>query len=170
MQLVSTVTVGAGGAASITFTGIPSSATDLLILVSGRASWASAIRGQLEFQFNPNNNNHIGRGYGGYNGNLFQQNDTTPSDRFKLFNAIPAGSSTANTFGSASLYVSNYTGSQAKTASLDATMENNSSTSGLGILAGQWNGTSAITSIRISHDQENFVQHSTASLYLITKA
>ena len=43
---IATVTVGAGGAASIEFTSIPSTYTDLQVLVSTRASNASIINNQ----------------------------------------------------------------------------------------------------------------------------
>lgn len=166
-QLIETVTVGSGGVASIQFTGIPQDGVDLVLVVSGRASWASAINGSLAFNFNSNSSGYGAKAFGGYNGSLFQQNDTAFSN-IRLLYSIPGGAATPNTFGSASLYVSNYRGAVAKLVSLDAAMENNAGTSGLGLVAGIWNNTAAITSIRISHDQDLFVQNSTASLYKIT--
>jgi hypothetical protein len=167
MTLVSTVTVGSGGASSIQFTSIPQTGKDLLVLVSGRASWASAIRGQIEFQFNSSSTGYSAKAFGGYNSALFQQNDTS-ADRIRLLNSIPAALATANTFNNVALYVANYTSSTAKSVSLDGAMENNAATSGLGIVAGNWSITNAIDTVRVSHDQDNFVQHSTASLYIIS--
>jgi hypothetical protein len=169
MQLVSTITVGVGGASSITFSGIPQTGTDLLVLVSGRASWPSSIRGNLSFNFNSNSTGYTAKAFGGYNFSTFLQNDSTTGN-IRLLNSIPAGSATANTFNNASFYVSNYTAATSKSIVFDGVMENNANTSGLGIVAGLWNNTAAITTLRVTQDEENFVAGSTASLYLITKA
>ena len=78
---------------------------------------------------------------------------------------------TANTFASDAIYVSNYTSSVAKSVSVDGVSESNTGDAfryGLGISAGNWTGTSAITSLLISADSSNFDQHSTASLYIIS--
>lgn len=170
MSLVQTVTVGAGGATTIQFNSIPQTGTDLLVVVSGRASWASAIRGQIEFQFNlTGGTGYFDKAVGGYNNALFQQNNTS-SDRIRLLNSIPAALATANTFNNVLLYVPNYTSANTKSVSIDGVMENNATTSGVGIVAGLWNNTAAITDVTIRHDQDQFVQNSTASLYIITKA
>lgn len=170
MSLVQTVTVGSGGASTIIFDNIPQDATDLMVLVSGRASWASAIRGQIQFNFNGEFANYSGRHFGGYNNSIFQSNDLSINDVMRMLNSIPAGLATANTFNNVFFYVPNYTASSGKVPLMDGVMENNAAASGLGLGINRWNNNSAITAIRISHDQDLFVQHSTASLYKITKA
>ena len=52
MSLVSTVTVGSGGAASIQFDNIPQSGKDLFILVSMKITKASGNPDALEVRFN----------------------------------------------------------------------------------------------------------------------
>jgi hypothetical protein len=63
--LISSVTVGAGGASSIDFTSIPATYTDLLIKVSARgASGASNITGTLRFNSDAGSNYSALRVYG----------------------------------------------------------------------------------------------------------
>jgi hypothetical protein len=77
-------------------------------------------------------------------------------------------STTANTFGSSQIYISNYSGSTAKTVSVDAVNENNATAAYQTILAGVWNDTDPITSAKIIISTDSLVEHSSASLYKIT--
>lgn len=167
MTLIETVTVGAAGAFSIEFSNIPQDGTDLLVLVSGRSSLSSPANVFINFNFNQNSTGYNARGFGGFNGNVFNSNS---SGNINLNNVMPTALATVNTFNSASLYVANYTVAEPKQFLLHANMENNNNfVSGLGISGGVWNNTAAITNIRTGTDGQ-FVQHSTASLYKITKA
>ena len=49
---IATVTVGAGGAASIDFTSIPGTYTDLLVLISARSTRSTDYRDELFIRFN----------------------------------------------------------------------------------------------------------------------
>jgi hypothetical protein len=77
---------------------------------------------------------------------------------------------TANTFSNGAVYIPNYAGSAHKSVSWDYVTENNSTTADQMILAGVWADTAAITSITLALPSGVFTQHSTASLYTITKA
>lgn len=163
MTLVSTTTVGSGGAASIEFTNIPQTGKDLLILFSARAEsgFENAV---TKLEFNSNTSNYSGKTLYNFGGNVFSGSPTT-IDRVNT----QGNTATANTFGNSYIYVSNYTASANKSISVDAVGENNATnqTNALGAYA--WANTSAITSLKIvDAGAVNFTQHTSASLYIIS--
>jgi hypothetical protein len=83
---------------------------------------------------------------------------------------VPSGS-TASTFGSTEIYITNYAGSSNKCLSSDSVNENNATTAYSVLTAWLWSNTSAITSLSITSDGagNNFAQYSTATLYGIKK-
>jgi len=58
-KLISSVTVGSGGAATIGFTSIPATYTDLLLSYSGRIDQTGNVR-QVDISFNSNTSNFSG--------------------------------------------------------------------------------------------------------------
>lgn len=167
LSLVSTVTVGAGGAASIDFTGIAGTATDLLLVISGR-SQNSVVPDSIYATVNGNSSGYANRYLSG-NGSV-TNSGTYGTSGLILNGGLAGNSTTSNTFSNASIYIPNYSGSTAKSFSLDAVIENNATEGRLNIQAGSWSGTSAITSIQLyCGGGGNIAQYSTASLYTITK-
>jgi len=160
MTLVSTVTVGAGGAASIEWTGIPGSATDLLLVVSARSSSTSQY---FTLRLNGSTANFSQKDLSGNGSTAASSGDTAVS-----VGAVQSGY-TANTFSNTSLYIPNYAGSTNKSISVDYVSENNATATFMNIQAGLWSNTAAITTLTIAHSSQTFVQYSTASLYTITK-
>ena len=164
MQHIETVTVGSGGAASITFSNIPQQGfTDLVIKLSARTDGTvfAAVVDDLRISFNGSSANFSYR-------NLFGRGNTVESNTYNAHNFINGVQATANTFGNWELYIPNYRSSVAKSLSIDAVTENNATDTRQILVAGLWNQTAAITSITLDPDYGNFVQHSTASLYGIT--
>lgn len=159
MTLVSTVTVGSGGAASITINSIPQTGKDLLILVSARHDSTSSI---TEVRLNSASANRSMRRLTGDGTNVFSGTDTNIWVRGARSDA------TSNTFANGSVYVSNYAGSAAKSVSIDGVTENNGTLANQEIQAGLWNDTSAVTSVQLIPNSGNFVQHTSASLYIIS--
>tara|TARA_R110000803_G_scaffold106192_1_gene174322 strand:+ start:309 stop:812 length:504 start_codon:yes stop_codon:yes gene_type:complete len=162
-QLVETISVGSGGAASIEFTSIPQDAIDLVCLVSGRATSSSA--GSIEVRLSG------GSGANYYQHNLIGNGDypegTKGTD--SAFQLITNPSTyTSNTFGNMSILVANYAASKATRVSIDAVSENNGTAAFCRITNGSWNNTSAVTSLKLFKPGDNLAQHSTASLYKIT--
>lgn len=159
MTLVSTVTVGSGGAASIEWTGIPATGKDLLILVSARATNSGDRFGanlQINSNFSSARKMLLGDGSG-----------YVESGSYGTF-SVPGSTATSNTFGSTSIYISNYTSSSNKSWQMDTSSEGNAATSMTQneIVAGRTDYTSEITTITLS--SVTFAQHSTASLYIIS--
>jgi hypothetical protein len=165
-KLISSITVGATAVASVEFTSIPDTYTDLVVLLSGRSDTIrSSDGGYAMISFNGSTTNLSSRYLYNYNGSSFSGSGTNilgwnvPSDY------------TANTFTNNSWYIPNYASSNFKSISVDTVTENNSSNILMGITAGLFSSTSAITSVKISNEAAaKFVQHTTAYLYGISNA
>ena len=168
--LISSVTVGSGGAANIEFTSIPATYTDLLVKLSGRSSRSAADAEEFSLTFNNNTSSYSEvwlRGTG----------STVSSSKFSGSSigqlGQPAAAATANTFGNWEFYIPNYAGSNNKSISLDGVTESNSTTAGKALAylhAGLWSNSAAITSIKISANAYLAEQYSTAYLYGISNA
>jgi hypothetical protein len=175
--LIASSTVGSGGAADIEFTSIPSTYTDLSLVLSTRSSRNTATGTSIYIAFNNNNSaiytyrNLYGQGTGAYSET--QASGTNLNTRGKA-GFTSQDNNTASTFGSASIYIPNYAGSAYKSYSSDFAQENNSATDNLlGIVAGLFSDTTAISSIKITAYQGadfNLQQYSTAYLYGISNA
>jgi hypothetical protein len=166
LSLVSTVTVGAGGAASIDFTSIAGTATDLVILLSGR-SLATYAGDLFDLKVNGSSTGYTYRNLRGNGSSAASGNGGTAT--YIRGYAVPGNTATANTFGNVAITIPNYSGSIAKSFSFDGVGEDNASSADAGIVAGGWSETSAITSIALTAAGGNWAQYSTASLYTITK-
>lgn len=166
MTLVSTITVGSGGAAAIEFTGIPQTGKDLYIVLSSRSSSATTGGRVVRLRFNGNSTSYSTRSLRGSGSAAFT---TSTSAAAQLnFGESPAANETANTFGSDAIYVSNYISSDNKSVSVDSVSENNATAAQQRITAGLWSQTSAITSVTLFNEDSSFVQNTTASLYIIS--
>jgi hypothetical protein len=162
MVLINKVTVGAGGSASIDFTGIPQTYTDLVISTSLRTTGTG---GYTAITFNSNTSNYTNRWLQGNGAGASSGNNTG------RFAEVPNYSTdTASTFSNSQIYIPNYISSNYKSYSSDTVNENNSTTAYMYLIAGLWSDTSAITSIQLSPSSGNFVQYSTAYLYGVTSS
>ena len=165
--LISSVTVGSGGAANMTFTSIPSTYTDLCILLSLRDGTADQ-RANANIVFNSNTSSIYSarRLYGSGSG--------LASDSFSGLTSMPgiwvnSATATSSTFANINIYIPNYASSNSKSVSIDSVTENNATAAFSGLSAGLFASSAAISSIGISTGS-NFVQHSTAYLYGISNA
>lgn len=152
MELIETIEVGAGGAASIEFTSIPQDGVDLLCLLSGRDT--SGLYSATAYPLFNGTNPSGGKELIGDGSNVY----TSSIDRIRL----PASGSTANTFGSINIYISNYTNSNFSW-SIDCVTENNGTSADQSIVT-QTATNGPLTALELD---ANFVQYSTASLYKI---
>jgi hypothetical protein len=163
MELIETVTVGSGGAASIEFTSIPQDGTDLWLLINARDS-NPLVGPSIFVRVNSDSSSNYTlvrlRGDGSTADSL-----TFTTTRFRP--VITGSLATANTFSNNSFYFSNYSGSTNKSVSIDSVNENNATDADQLLFAGIYNDTAAITSISLT-PATSFVEHSTASLYKIT--
>jgi hypothetical protein len=160
MKLIESKTLSTA-AASIEFTSIPVTYTDLVILGSARNTATSADT--LLFSLNGSST--------GFTARFLQGNGASASsstiDRFAA-NAV-GGSETSNTFSNFQIYIPNYAGSTNKSYSTDTVSENNSTTAFQTLIAGLWSNTAAITSLTLTTGSGNLAIGTTISLYGITK-
>jgi hypothetical protein len=164
---IAAVTVGSGGAASMAFSSIPATYTDLVLKVSARGA-ANFNPRNFYLNFNSDTGNNYpfrflyGNGASAASSNSASEGFTSTA----WIGYISGNTSTASTFGNAEIYVPNYAGSAYKTISSDSVTENNATTAYASIHAAIWNSSSAITSIQLTcSNSENFAQYSTATLY-----
>jgi len=157
---IETVTLSSSQA-SITFSVIPQTYTDLLVKVSARDTRSFVSdNGQIRFNSDTNNANYSSRRL--YTDGSSVASDS-PADNTWFMSADTA---TANTFGSAEFYIANYAGSNYKSVSIDSTAESNGSSDVYRNLSAYlWSNTAAITSITLYPSTYDFKQYSTATLY-----
>jgi hypothetical protein len=159
---IASVTAGSGGAASMDFTSIPSTYTDLCLKVSLRATTSGIDVAKITF-----NGSSSGYSYRSLwsSGSGTPQSFSGSTDGFFQIQYSGGTSSTASTFTSGEMYIPNYAGSNNKSASLDQVQENNATTAYIVPMALLWANTAAITSIKIEQTTGNLAQYSTATLY-----
>jgi hypothetical protein len=150
--------------ASITFSSIPQTYTDLLVKVSARSNSGGNTHDNFLFYFNGTQSNRTNKIlYGISNGT----GTYSSTDYFGAFNA-PV--SLANTFGNAEFYIPNYTGSNQKPICGDMVSENNTTNGQNYVGAALWADTAAITSLTIgNYNASDFAINTTAYLYGISK-
>lgn len=163
-EIIQTVTVGSGGAANIEFTSIPATYDDLVIKASLRTTGAGANGNAwtpVIVRFNGTSTTSSRQ--------LFGTGSGTGSDT-GVNNVYSADTdNTASTFSNNEIYIPNYRGTAQKSYSADSVTENNATGSLALMAAGLTNVTVAITTISLAPDTNNFAQHSTATLYGITR-
>jgi hypothetical protein len=160
-EKIASVTVGAGGAASMDFTSIPNTFTDLAILMTSKRT-NSGGSGSAMMQFNGVTTSYsYVRVFG--NGSVTSSGSGTDP----LIGE--AGEFNENGWSSNYVYIPNYTSSNNKSYSADGLRENNATTAFMQFIAGLWSNTAAITSISIKPVTGTWIQYTTAYLYGIKK-
>ena len=158
-------------AASVTFSSIPATYTDLVLRISGRTTGA-AVFDNLGIQFNGSatavysDTTLRGAGAGGA--------DSVRDSNYSavlFYNSSSSGGSTSNTFGNAEIYIPSYTVSQNKPVGGFGVSETNATTAYMSAGAFLWRNTAAITSLAITSDNgQSFVSGSSFYLYGISNA
>ena len=154
---IASVTVGSGGASSVTISSIPSTYTDLCLKYSIRNTSTNPTVIAL---FNGSSSNFTRK--------YFVGSGTAVNSGSDASNYIGYGeisTDTANTFANNEIYIPNYASSNYKSMSVDNVTENNATTAYAYMGASLWSSTSAITSIDISMYGGNLAQYSTLTLY-----
>jgi hypothetical protein len=163
MQLIQHQELGSAQA-SITFSSIPQTYTDLVLMVSGR--FTTGTGGDLKIEFNGSTTGYTHR-------QLFGNGSSASSSSGSggYAGRVNPSNSTANTFGNVQVYIPNFTSGNAKSWSVDTVDENNSAFASQNIIAGLWTGTAAITSLVISDfgGSLSLAQFTSATLYGILK-
>jgi hypothetical protein len=162
---IASVTVGAGGAASIQFTSIPGTYDDLVIKISSRSTTnLGGVWTGVNVRLNGSTTSLTSRqlyGTGSAAGSA-----ATATDNFWT----TSSAATASTFDNSEIYIPNYAGSTNKSFSADSVTENNATAALAALTANLWSNTNAVTSITLVEAGNSFAQHSTAVLYGIKKS
>ena len=158
---IASVSVGSGGAATMDFTSIPATFTDLCVKLSGRSARSAQQVDNLFITFNSNTTGYTMKALSGNGGSA---SSVGYSLRYASFSVDAAGS-TASTFSSHEIYIPNYASANYKSYSADSVSENNATSAQSDLVAGLWSNTAAITSISLLPEVSTWVQYSTATLY-----
>lgn len=153
--------------ASISFTGIPSTYTDLYVYISGRSNRTNAAVDAIDLGFNGSYANFYGL-RGAWNGS------TTFGGAFSgsyIGVSSTDAAATSAIFGNTWIYIPDYAGSTVKTAFSDGRSDNQTATSDSQFAAAYWSQTSAITEVNFRPQSgASWVAKTKATLYGITKA
>ena len=171
-ELISSVTVGSGGAADITFTAIEPDWTDLVVKYSLRST-ANDSGGSTPIDVRLTINGSTASIYSErmiYGTGSAAASAATSGTLINWTGTQTNNSQTASTFASNELYIPNYAGSTFKSMCIEGGQENTATASAARMVAALWSSTAAITSIKLAPDYGNFAQYSTAYLYGVKNA
>lgn len=160
MTLIASSTVGAGGAASIDFTSIPSTYTDLVLRMSVSIGSAGGTAQAMYITINGSTSTFTGR--------YLYGDGATPASGV-LARYVGSVNNSSPAFNNMDIYLPNYAGSTNKSFSVDNVTERNATSADANLIAGLWATTSAITSLSVAASA-SFVQYSTAYLYGVKNA
>ena len=165
---IASVTVGSGGASSVTFSSIAQTYTDLAILACVRWTGSNSLSQSLGAYFNgdPFPAAVTTRGLKGSGSAA----SSYTGSGFVDFGYMDDATATANVFSSHSIYIPNYTSNQYKSISADAVNETNATAANSTLVANLYSSTAAITSIKFDIPSSLYAQYSTFTLYGINKS
>jgi hypothetical protein len=163
-QLISS-NVLTSNSASVNFSAIPSTYTDLMLRISGRTD-RNSTNDELKIVFNSDTATNYSQTRIGGTGSAAQTERLSGFTSIVSYLSLDGNTATSNTFGSIEIYIPSYTVSQNKPLRLFGAQENNDSIAYINAVAGLWRNTSAITSIVLtSSNAANFVSGSSFYLY-----
>lgn len=170
-KLIAKNTLGSD-AGSVTFSSIPATYTDLLLVYSARSARTVFNADNVNIRFNGSSATNYSDRYLEGSSTAVGSNANN-SQAQMLVGYTSTAATTSSTFASGEIYIPNYAGSTAKSVSSTSVTENNSGAGGAAYIvaiAGRWSLTDAITSVEVISQVANFVTGSSFFLYGITKA
>lgn len=148
-------------AATVTFSSIPATYTDLLLKVLVRRD----ASGRQDLRLAVNGSTTDGS-------NIFLQlvgtattSGISSAQYVRINNVVPSTAETSNTFGSVEFYIPNYLASRNKPISISGVGEQNATQSLVGQVASLYSQTTAISSLALSLATGSFVTNSSFYLY-----
>ncbi len=164
--LIASNTLGSS-AASVTFSSIPATYTDLVLKFSARANSGGSTAGDVYVRINGSSSTiyseTVLRCYESNTAATLSQNIETS---FIYLTQQNGSATTSNTFSNFEVYIPSYTASQNKPISSFGVLENNNTTIPfIGVDAALFRSTSAITSITLNISNDAFASDSSFFLY-----
>ena len=156
--------------ATMTFSSIPATFTDLMLVCMLRNDSPSGTPfGAANLVINGDTGSNYAQRY--LSGNGATTSSTSNSTLTAVYPVrVTDTAATASTFASSTIYIPNYAGSTAKSVSMDTVSENNAATAAQEIVAGSWTGTAVINSLSLQNISTYLFQvGSSATLYGVTK-
>lgn len=159
-QLISSNTLSSS-AASVTFSAIPSTYTDLVVRVSARGDTEGVVNGRFRMEFNGDT------GATNYKStSLTGDGSSAASSRSTERILVTMSGQTATGFGSAEVYIPNYLSTVNKQMGVFGVAESNTVNVNMAAGAGLYLSSAAITSVTVrQHSGTNFVSGSSFYLY-----
>lgn len=158
---ISSTTLGSS-AASVTFSSIPQTYTDLVLRFTARCD-----SGQTDFNLTINSDSSTAYSftalYWGGTSIFNARSSNATSGALQL--VADWSTATANTFGSAEIYLSNYTAAMSKAISQFSVTENNNTTAYGDVSALLYRSNTAISTLQLTPPGANIVAGSTFHLY-----
>ena len=149
-------------AASVTFSSIPATYTDLVLKVSARSDFA----GTDIIKYTINSDSGSNYSWTQLLGNGSAASSTRGSNTYARGGYIDNANQTASTFGSVEIYLPNYTSTSSRPASVFSADETNATAANIGAFATLYAGTAAISSLVFSSiNGGNFISGSSFYLY-----
>lgn len=152
---------------SITLSSIPSTYTDLCLLVSARSSDTSTLYSGLLMQINALTTGNTYTELIGYTTGVISTRDQFGASKM-FIGFYSSDLTTSNTFGSGEIYIPNYAGSTNKSFSVTSVSERNATSADSSyqtISAGLLSNTAAISSLTINFSGYNILSGSRFDLY-----
>jgi hypothetical protein len=163
-ESISTVTVGSGGAATVTFSSIPSTYQHLQIRCIAQAAHSGNDYDQFALRFNSDSGNnysyHLVRGNGA---NAAAGSGVSGTKTYAVYNSLVSGSSSI--FGASVIDLLDYKDTTKNKTIRSIGGADLNGSGGVAFGSGLWMNTSAITSIVLSNDNGNWNQYSSFALY-----
>ena len=167
---IASVAVGGAGAATMAFSAIPATYTDLCVKISGRNLQTPDLTTYIDMTINSDTGAYYDqKNVSGFFNSTVSNQTWSNQNSFYVYQ-INATASTASTFSNIELYIPNYTSTNSKSISVDGVAESNTAAGNVRVTAlsaGLYHPASnvAITAITLTANGGNFVQYSTATLY-----
>ena len=163
-ESIAAVTVPSGGAASITFSGIPQTYSHLQI----RAMYRSSVVGSEDsviMRFNGDTASNYSHHFLFGNGSTANAAATSSTSYIYPW-AVPGSTFLSNSFGIQVIDILDYASvTKNKTTRTLAGYDDNSTGGRIALTSGAWYNTSAVTSVSITAGSANIAQHSSFALY-----
>jgi hypothetical protein len=143
--LISSTTVGVGGTASVSFSSIPSTYTDLILKISSRTIRSGIVTDSIWLKLNNTTTNYTNRFLSVQGTGSTIVTTTNPLENYS---SSTGSGALANTFSNAEFYIANYASANNKSASSEGIGPTNvSSTQQLAHATHLWTDTTAVSSI-----------------------